>query len=81
MKTQCDIDLYLDVDEGTLKWQCTDGGKEVVMRGIGKGIDEENHEGWVPHFIFGCGKNQKVRVAQIPIQWYGQQVEFHLDWD
>merc|ERR1712130_343788 len=82
-RTAEEIDLYLDMDTGTMKLcVATDDGmsqdgkrREAILylAGKGKGVEWENKgEGFVPHFNFGStGHRMVVRMAKIPMGWYG----------
>ena len=64
-----EIDIYLDLQKNELKI-CLVGeltkDKELKSWGLPKGL------GWVPHFNLYY-KNTEIRIARIPMEWYGEQ--------
>eukprot|EP01083_Nonionella_stella_P064474 168036_1 len=68
--TTCLIDLYLNADEGTMKLCVVgqlDGGEPRFHK-----LPTNTKKGWVPYFVFGTTPmGASLRVAKIPIEWYG----------
>ena len=75
---QCEVDIYLNVDEGVLKTSVvgeSEEAKEVTFSGLSS---INNDFGWVPVFNFGTGAFQtKIRFARIPDSWYGVKKNIH----
>ena len=65
---ECEIDMLLDIDKGELKFCIVgqyDPQNEIILYNLPK-----IQNGWIPQFNLN-GKNIELRIAQIPIQWYG----------
>ena len=74
----CEVDIYLDLDEQELR-MCVVGvngddneyAEEAILYNI------SNDEGWVPHFNFASASinQQKIQIARVPLDWYGEKAE------
>ena len=80
-RTECCIDICLDVDAGILKFCVVgeaDDGKEAVIEGVF--IEDSDAvgvgHGWVPHFNFGSRAfKTQIRLAKIADTFYGKQLD------
>ena len=73
-----DVDLLLDVDSGRLTLGVVGHtqlmNEQAVLYNLPIPGKTKGHKGYVPQFIFAF-QNQEVMIAEIPIDWYGQQKE------
>ena len=77
-KKRCQVDIYLDLDQGIFKL-CVVGisgeNKEVYIDGL---CNSKNTDGWVPHLFFANisgGHLQQIRACKIDSECYGQKMD------
>ena len=74
-RSQCEIDILLDVDKGLLNI-CIVGMCDDKHEAKFYSLPLNTKHGWVPHFNFGTrAKDTQIRFASVPIEWYGQQID------
>ena len=82
LEKKVEVDIYLDVDQGILRFCVVgvcDEDKEVYIEGL-RWWPWMNNDGWVPHFLFcGSGTQQQIRACSIDIECYGKELD--IQWD
>ena len=72
-----ELDIYLNADEGRMKLGVVDSIEMGEPRL--KNLPLNTSNGWVPYFVFnspiGSNLNTTLRIAKIPIEWYGSHVD------